>query len=458
MNDIKTLIALIACLALGACGKEFLEVKRSKSQAVPAEISDFQGILDNWREMNSSSSHRLGIVGADEYYVADNHWRALSDPYEKNGYIWADDVYEGKEVDDWNAAYYRILLANMVLEGTDNIQPSPAEQEAWDKVRGSALFFRAWNHYQLAQLFCKPYDPATASEDMGIPLRLQTDVTRSVGRGTVEATYSQIVQDLKEAAELLPVESLNKMQPSRPAACALLARALLNMGDYAQAGEYAGMCLSLRDELVDFNRLDLTTNQLFVSDYGASNPEVLFFCFAASGTITGNSRFHADSVLLDMYAPGDHRLSGYFRDIGGGRQVFKGSYQGGTSFFTGLATDEVYLIAAECQVRNGNIPDARNYLNTLLEHRYDASLFSPVSTGDRGQLLRIILDERHRELVLRGLRWEDLRRLNKEPEYATSVVREVMATRYELPPGSPRWVWPIPDNEVDLADIPQNDR
>lgn len=458
MNDIKTLIVLIACVALGACGKEFLEVKRSKSQAVPAEISDFQGILDNWREMNSSSSHRLGIVGADEYYVADNHWRALSDPYERNGYIWADDVYEREEVDDWNAAYHRILLANMVLEGTDNIQPSPAEQEAWNKVRGSALFFRAWNHYQLAQLFCKPYDAATASEDMGIPLRLQTDVTRSVGRGTIETTYSQIVQDLKGAAAVLPLESLNKMQPSRPAAYALLARVLLNMGDYAQAGEYAELCLALKDELVDFNGLDLTTNQLFMADYGASNPEVLFFCFAASGTITSNRRIHADSILLDMYEIGDRRLPGYFYDIGGGRMAFKGSYQGGTSFFTGLATDEVYLIAAECQVRNGNLEDARNNLNTLLEHRYDAALLSSVSTEDRGELLRMILDERRKELVLRGVRWEDLRRLNKEPEYATSVVREVMGTRHELTPGSPRWVWPIPDNEMDLAGLPQNDR
>src|SRR5690606_12548664 len=125
------------------------------------------------------------------------------------------------------------------------------------------------------QVFCKAYDPATASVDLGLPLRLETDVSTKVGRATVDETYRQVIGDLVRAADLLPQTSVNKMRPSKPAALALLARVSLVMGDYQKAKEYAGQCLELEDGLLDFNLLNLDANQLLPLDYGDSNPEVL---------------------------------------------------------------------------------------------------------------------------------------------------------------------------------------
>ena len=69
-----------------------------------------------------------------------------------------------------------------------------------------------------------------------------------------------------------------------------------------------------------------------------------------------------------------------------------------------------------------------------------------------------ILAERRKELVMRGTRWADLRRLNKEPKYATTLVRDLDAEQYELKPGSPKWVWPLPIEAIDNGGYDQNPR
>src|SRR5690606_10972867 len=151
------------------------------------------------------------------------------------------------------------------------------------------------------------------------------------------------------------------------------------------------------------------------------------------------------------------RRQAYFRDVSD-RKVFKGSYRGGVAFFTGLATDEVYLTRAECAVREGDLETAYKDLNFLLSKRFDSDTFRPIAGLNRDELLEFVIKERRKELVLRGIRWEDLRRLNKEVAFQTTLIREVNGQRYELTPESARWVWPIPDNEISTGNIEQNRR
>lgn len=445
--------------ALNSCGEEFLDIRRNANQVVPQTIADYQAILDVNSIMNNAPTHILGIIGSDEYYIRDGILEGLGQPYQRNAYVWAGDVYEGEEVNDWNRAYQRILYANMALD-VRKITPEPSEIEAWNNVVGSALFFRALNHYQLAQLFIKPFDPLTAGQDRSLPLKLDYDVSE---RGPIQSTetyYVQIISDLKEAIDLLPHYSENTFRPNKAAVCALLVRCYLQMQRYEEAIEAANFGLGISGDLLDYNGLDLNVAYTFPMDNGMSNPEVLFSCILAGQSIMTEARFNVDSVLYGNYAGNDLRKKAYFTQTPDSRILYKGSYSGYPSSnpFTGLTTSEVLLSRSECYARIGDTGNALVDLNELLRHRYERADFEPVAVSNPDEALRIILLERRKELYMRGVRWEDLRRLNKDPRFATTLVREIDGRRYELPPLDPKWTWSIPANEVELTGIEQNPR
>jgi hypothetical protein len=77
---------------------------------------------------------------------------------------------------------------------------------------------------------------------------------------------------------------------------------------------------------------------------------------------------------------------------------------------------------------------------------------------DEEELLDFIVEERRRELVLRGVRWEDLRRFNKDPKRRVTLRRELHGEIYELLPESKKWVWPLPMEAVMLGGLEQNER
>lgn len=447
---------LAYCMAMASCGKEFLDVKRDSKQVIPATIQDYQAILDYVSIMTTNTSHELGVIGGDEYYLADNIWNLLRDPYQKNGYIWAADVYENQDIDDWNEAYFRILYANMAITGIREVERNAAETPAWNNVLGSGLFFRALNLYQLMQLFAPPYDRNTASMDLGVPIRLEPDLTLYSRRASVEEVYRCIVNDLEDAEQLLPDIPLVKYRPSKSAVYALLAKTYLLMGDYTQAQTYADRCLAITGNLVDFNDVDASVSYPFAGEY-EENPEIIFFCSMRNIQITATSRINIDTTLLAEYDDHDLRKSVYFGESSG-RVIFKGSYRGSAVFFTGLATDEIYLIRAEAKARLGDRAGAMDDLNALRKHRYDKDHFVPIGNDDQIDVLQLVIAERRKELVLRGVRWEDLRRLNREERFAKTLVREVDGARYVLEPNSLRYVWPIPNSEVDLSGMQQNPR
>lgn len=455
MKPLNKLLVIVFLFTLSSCGEEFLDIRRNANQVIPQSITDYQAVIDV-HSTSTTPAVGLSFLGSDEYFITSDIWRALSNKYERNGYVLANEVYEGDEGRDWNNAYQRILYANLALD-VRGITPDAHEQDAWNNVVGSALFYRALNYYQLAQLFCKPYMEETAAKDLGIPLRLDYDVTKKVGRGTVKEVYDRIIQDLEESIQLLPEVAINKFRPVRAAACLLMSRVYLQMGNYQRSEYYATMGLHSRNQLIDFNTLDKSLDYTFPADYGMSNPEVLLYWRGSMGILT-ESRFNADTSLLSMYEAHDLRRHIYFRELTDGRVIFKGSYSSRSVYFVGLAIDELWLIRAECNARLGNLADALDDLNHLRQHRHFSESFAPLQATNSDDVLRLILKERRKELFMRGSRWEDMRRLNKEPEFATSIIRNIDGEIYELRPGDNKWVWPIPDNEIELSALEQNPR
>lgn len=446
---------------MAACNSGFLDAKPDRQVVVPETVADFQALMDNML-LADKSPHGLGTIGAAEYYLADKDYESFpTGPqynFQKNAYKWETLIYEGGEqATDWSTGYARILQANVVIDGLGKISPGESEEKAWQTAIGTALFHRAYNYYALAQLYCGVYDPSTAASVPGLPLRVEADPTLKIKRASVADTYKLICDDLERAAEWLPNRGDDvKIRPSKQAAYALFTRVLMQMGDYATAKDYALRCLDLGDDLIDFNEIDRTAALTFES-WGINNVEVLFFDRGDLLLLmTSQNRTTMDTLLLASYAPDDLRLEAFFR-IRSGKMVFKGGYDGANAF-TGLATDEVYLNVAECLARENDPQQALYYLNKLLATRYARGMFEPYESLDQEETLALILEERKKELVMRGTRWPDLRRLNKEDRFKTTLRRFVSGREYVLEPNSPKWVWPIPLEAVSIGGYEQNPR
>src|SRR5690606_15085837 len=121
----------------------------------------------------------LGEISSGDYLLQGTRWNTLLIK-EKNAYVWAPEIYEGTLCQDWDWNYRRLYYANRVLDGLEELD-SDRESPAYQQVKGTALFFRGWVIFNLAQQFCKPYHAQTASTDPGIPLRLEADITRKTG-------------------------------------------------------------------------------------------------------------------------------------------------------------------------------------------------------------------------------------------------------------------------------------
>jgi hypothetical protein len=123
-----------------------------------------------------------------------------------------------------------------------------------------------------------------------------------------------------------------------------------------------------------------------------------------------------------------------------------------------MATDEVYLIKAECAARLGHTDVAMNYLNKVLVTRYVTGTFIPFTADNPDDALEVILKERRKELILRGRRWFDLRRLNLDAKFAKVLVRVENNTRYTLPPNDSKYTFQIPIAVLSATGIEPNVR
>lgn len=447
INTIHILFLLTSC-------EGFLEEKPSVDIVVPDTLQDLEALLDN-SSMNSSSG--ISVIGTDDIVTTQEGLLSLTNQItEGNSYLWEEEIFDGGTSSDWNTDYNNILTANLVLQLVEDVERTSQNENTWNGVKGAALFYRAFNYYDLLRLFAGQYDPASASSQLGVPLRLSPEITNQEPRADLETCYQQIRMDLLSSLELLPDLPVAYLtRASKWAAYGLLARMSLQMGDYQEALEYATACLGIQSDLIDYNTLDPGAAYPF----SQFNQEVIFHSSMVSYSYISRPLIHVNPELVSLYDSTDLRKSLYFRPASeDGKFNFKGHYTGGRSGFSGIALDEIVLIRSEALIRTGRVQEGMEELNRLLVKRYTIGEFEPLAADTELAALRIVLEERRKSLVFRGHRWDDLRRLNKEEEFQTTLVREIAGVSYTLLPNSNRYVYPIALNELDYNEIQQNDR
>jgi tetratricopeptide (TPR) repeat protein len=451
-NKLLIPIVLLAALQLLGC-KKYLEVKSDAKLVIPFSITDAQALLDDNGTVNLQSTPSYGESSADDYFLPPTAIAAKG--------LTSVDVYLWKYTDyrygnDWSKAYLPIYNSNLCLEILDKVEQNQSNLQSWRNTRGSALFIRSYFFYMLAVQFGLAYNENTSTNDLGIVLRKSSDFNIQSVRSSVKLCFEQIVSDLEEAVPLLDNYSRTSLRPSKGAALALLARVYLYMHRYDMALKSADEALKLNPQLMDFNGDPEIAALSAAVPFKRFNKETIFYSELFFGfDVHGTGAARIDTLLYGQYAAADLRKTAYFK-ANGNFQQFKGSYAANaTTFFSGLATDELYLTRAECRAFLNDVDGGMADLNTLLKKRYLTTAFVPLSASSKDEALVKIRQERRKELLMRGLRWGDIKRLNAEG--AGIVLRRIKdGNIISLIPGSQFYALPLPTDVVQLSGIPQN--
>lgn len=331
----------------------------------------------------------------------------------------------------WIEAYKLINTCNNLLQ--DDVL---ALLDAGDKdmVKGEALFLRGWVFFEMTRLYGLPYDPDQTNNQPGVPLvftptREVTDVV-NVARNTVEECYTQAIEDLTTARDLLPDE--NGEYASSMSASAVLARLYLQMSNFAAAAVEANRVIEsgiyelMETPLKAFNNSENSLEDIFAIQKNATSAVNWLTVMYGSLAGAGRGDYEIQQSFLARFDPADLRgmyqedtqegyvigdiTMMYYTGVGtilnyGGINTAKwGDYYKNIPL---IRLAEMYLIRAEANFENPGAdvgPNTPTQDINFIRDRANAPAY--VGTVTRQQ----IRDERYLELAWEGFRLHDLKR------------------------------------------------
>lgn len=414
-----------------------------------------------------------------------------------------NDTYTGYNVENanWTQCYKLINVANNILYSLKSVPQNTKDEKLGNiKVDGEARFLRAYYYFWLVNLYSKPYVASSASTDLGVPIKISEKVEdKKFQRNTIQEVYDLILSDLTIAETDLEQYG---SQPSVfradvSAVRFLLSRVYLYMQNWSKAAEYAQKVIDVHPDLVSLNTL--REGSAFLS---SSSVETIF-------SMGGNSMpcfttyeykgFKISDDVYNLYSDNDLRktrfiwhygnFNGYTKVAVAGKNLpvskedpsyYFNAYSYPWEFNQIDVSDkflfrsaEAYLTKAEAEAYLGNNEDeARSLINKLRSFRYAPGTdYQVTATGE--DLVKLIRDERERELCLEGQRWFDLRRYGvceKYPEskrivhtYYYYVDRgskvKTKCCKFVLQPNDWGYTLPIPQDVIDFnTGMPNNER
>jgi hypothetical protein len=221
----------------------------------------------------------------------------------------------------------------------------------------------------------------------------------------------------------------------------MLARIYLYARDYTDARKNAELALAnTRAVMIDFN------GTLPASNLTTIMPDVIYGRYVV-GNITPTLDF------MRSFDANDLRVKKLYYSTDGYKFITRGA----TTFIptnitpvlanvnTGTSVQEMKLIIAEAAARSNDLSVALQQLDDIRKARFATATYVRYQSTVKGDVLNEVLKERSHELPFCGLRWFDMRRLDKENRMGTvsryDAQGNVIAT---LPPHSDRYTLQIP--------------
>ncbi|MDD2424613.1 MAG: RagB/SusD family nutrient uptake outer membrane protein [Bacteroidales bacterium] len=450
-TTINTIVwIMIISLFASSCNK-FVEIEEISGTRPLKYTSDYQYLLNNSTTFEKSYGFPLiscddaGVENATQQNTLTNQW-ALT-------YTWDETRYSETEEDiDWSNLYNQINICNQITDGVLDSQGGSMAVKEY--ILAQAKTQRAYAYLMLANMYAKPYNPSTASTDLGLPLLTTSYLFSSLERVSLDQVYQQIINDLKSSLPDLPDLPDFNCEPSKAAAYAILAETYLMMRDFTKAGLYADSVLMIQNTLIDLNSYISNPSTL---PKKLMDPEIIL-----SKTVPGSYypnltlsrdflQFIGEQDLRYVLFTAPHN-SGYGRYYSRYQYTYEGVY-------TGPNVPEMMLIKAESEAREGDYLSAVNILNTLRKKRFKPAEYADLSASSASEALTLVINERRRELFGRGFRWFDMRRLNYDQAFARSYTRTFKDQTYTLDANSNRFTYAIAEKYILLnPEIEQNPR
>lgn len=341
----------------------------------------------------------------------------------------------------WGEHYAKINLYNTVLLGIDKATAGTNSQRK--SLKAEALLGRALEYFYLVNEYGKVYDSATASKDLAVPFVTSNDVSQVVpGRSTIAEIYTHIIEDLNAAIDDLPADNIaNRFRGSKASAYSMLSRVYFYARNYADARRYAELALANSNvTMLDYN------GALPLSDMVSIRQDVIY-----GRMILGNIAASLD--YMRSFAGNDLRVRKLYYSTDGYTFTTRGATMFVPAFITpvlqyvntGTSIQEMKLIIAESAARSNDLPVALQQLDEVRKNRFAMATYVRFESADQEAVLQEILTERYHELSFSGLRWFDMRRLDKENRMGVvkryNAQGDVIAT---LEPHSDRYTLQIP--------------
>lgn len=434
----------IILLALTSCNG-FLDITPDGQQKRNDMMKTQEGIEDAmygvYATMRSSSLYgrELSIssleIMAQTLYVDDKNGSITNLHNYNYTYSGVQDNFESI----WTKMYNNISNINSVLT-SDLI--ANASAYPYTLYKGEALGLRAFMHFDLIRIFGANY--RAESDSLGIPYATEFSLETPKFE-SVEKNYRHIIADLRQADQLLEgcEDKLSedggnyardqKIHFNRWAVEAELARVYLNMSKYDSAYYFA-------DRVIEYSGCKLNTKTQIKGDVAGklAATECIFGIYYSSFYSTVNATLQQMTSFYSLN-PRDDVEDTYKDGTGGGQDYrynawFSYEDNGGTSVMrlskltdpyeknsnTGnrpsadilginmIRLPEMYYIAAECLLNNGDTDGARDYFDKVLESRglIPLSQRSPVEEVSLDQ----IDQERYKEFIGEGQIWFNMKR------------------------------------------------
>lgn len=173
-------------------------------------------------------------------------------------FFWQEQTEGGNDSPEqvWMLYYEGVYKANEALAAIDD-QGGP-KNDILRNSKGEALLIRAYDHFILANEFCRPYNGKTSTKDAGLYYATGiadfSAAAEQSNRGTVADVYAKIAADIEAGIPLLnDTYEVPKYHFNKQAAYAFATRFYLYYEKWEKAKEYADKLLgsnpaaSLRD-------------------------------------------------------------------------------------------------------------------------------------------------------------------------------------------------------------------